>query len=165
MRNKLLHIILLLFAGSFLASPAKAACDSQCVAQAMNTGEQEAQKTVFQELSQGGALGRLIRTEVGLDVCGAKGKSEAVSKLRFARFEKVIGDHVDEHPIGSAHDSEQQANIKFASFISTAKALILGYAVGYKEQTMAIGEPDATPQKAMCQSYRKLADKLLFGDS
>lgn len=165
MRIKLVHTILPLFAGIFLTSPARAACDSQCVAQAMDAGEREAQQTVFPELYQGGALGRLIRTEVGLDVCGVKGKSEAVSKLKFARFEKVIGDHIDQHPIGSAHDSEQQANIKFASFLSTAKALMLGYAVGYKEQTMAVSGTDASPQKAMCQGYRKLADKLLFGDN
>lgn len=153
-----------LFAGVSLSSPATAACDSQCITQAMDAGERAAQKALFPELARDGALGRLMRAEVGLEVCGVKGKSKAITKLRDARFDKVIGDRVDGQPLGSEQDSEEQANITFASFIGTAKALMLGYALGYHEQTLATVSTDPASKKSMCQGYSKFADRLLFGD-
>lgn len=143
---------------------AAAPCDDGCRAHAMTVGTQAANATMFTEFAQDGKLGQLIRAETGLEVCGSKGKSNAVSKLRDTWLDEVIGTRLRKGPLGSAQDSDEEQHIQFASFLSTVQALELGYGLGYAESTMFLAGSSPSAKQAMCRAFEKLGDDVLFGD-
>ena len=162
-RKGKLAVLIIVLCGSFAAAAA-VPCNDACQAHAMTVGDKAAHSVMFAELSQDGKLGQLIRAQVGLDVCGSKGKSKAISKLRDARFDEVIGNRLKKGPLGSLQDSEEEQHIQFASFLSAVQALQLGYVLGYAESTKFIASTSMSTKKAMCQAFEKLGDTVLFGD-